>query len=164
MGRVKIPYYVVIKGCGYWRPHKRMRVFGFGIIRCGADGPDAWAIAAEWNARWQAVRTGAADPPADTSKLTRDHAEVVRRYPPGSVGAAFQAYIRTPEWSARAESARKKVWWPAWYRIRDMWGDVAPDTTTFDMMSRWRFALEAKHGRGVAHKTFRVWRALWTIM
>ena len=45
-----------------------------------------------------------------------------------------------------------------------MWGDVAPDTITFEMMSRWRSALERKHGRGVAHKTLRVWRTLWKIM
>ena len=57
-----------------------------------------------------------------------------------------------------------KVWWPAWFRIRDMWGDVAPDTITFEMMSRWRAALEKKHGRGVAHKTLRVWRTFWKIM
>jgi hypothetical protein len=43
-------------------------------------------------------------------------------------------------------------------------GDVAPDTITFDMMSQWRASLEKKHGRGVAHKTIRIWRALWTIM
>lgn len=45
-----------------------------------------------------------------------------------------------------------------------MWGDVAPDTITFEMMSRWRAALEKKHGRGVAHKTLRVWRTFWKIM
>jgi hypothetical protein len=45
-----------------------------------------------------------------------------------------------------------------------MWGDVAPDTITFEMMSRWRAGLEKKHGRGVAHKTLRVWRTFWKIM
>jgi hypothetical protein len=45
-----------------------------------------------------------------------------------------------------------------------MWGDVAPDTITFEMMSRWRAVLEKKHGRGVAHKTLRVWRTFWKIM
>jgi hypothetical protein len=100
----------------------------------------------------------------DLSKLSRDEAEAVRRYPSGSVGAAFQSYIRTPEWESHALSARNKVWWPAWFRIRDMWGDVAPDTVTFDMMSQWRASLEKKHDRGVAHKTIRIWRALWTIM
>jgi hypothetical protein len=164
VGKIKIPYYVVVKGRGYWRPHPRMRAVGFQLVRCGADGPDAWKIAEEWNQKWQAVRRGEAPALVDLSKLDRDHAEAARRYPPGSVGAAFQSYIRTPEWSARALSARIKVWWPAWYRIRDMWGDVNPNTITFDQMSRWRAALEKQHGRGVAHKTFRIWRALWTIM
>jgi hypothetical protein len=45
-----------------------------------------------------------------------------------------------------------------------MWGDVAPDTITFEMMSKWRAAQEKKHGRGVAHKTLRVWRTFWKIM
>ena len=164
MGRIKIPYYVVVKGRGYWRPHPRMRCYGFQIVRCGADGPEAWKIAEEWNQRWQAVRCGDAAPLLDVSKLTRDDAEVARRYPSGSIGAAFQAYIRTPEWTARAYSARIKVWWPAWYRIRAMWGDVNPNTITFDQISRWRAALEKQCGRGVAHKTFRVWRAFWKIM
>ena len=164
MGRIKIPYYVVDKGRGYWRPHPRMRALGFQIVRCGADGPEAWALAAEWNKRWQAVRKGEAPPLVNLDQLSRDQAEAARRYPPGSIGAAFQVYIRTPEWAARAYLTREKIWWPAWFRIRDMWGDVAPDTITFEMMSRWRAALEKKHGRGVAHKTLRVWRTFWKIM
>ena len=51
-------------------------------------------------------------------------------------GQRFNVSIRTPEWAARAYSRAPKVWWPAWFRIRDMWGDVAPDTITFEMMSR----------------------------
>jgi hypothetical protein len=162
--KIRIPYYVVVKGRGYWRPHPRMRRFGFCLVRCGRDGPDAWTTAEGWNQKWQAVRRGDAPPPVDASKLSRDDAEASRRYPPGSIGAAFQVYIRTPEWGARAASARIKVWWPAWFRIRDMWGDVAPDTITFEQMSKWRAALEKKHGRGVAHKTIRVWRTLWKIL
>jgi hypothetical protein len=162
--KIKIPYYVVAKGRGYWRPHPRMRRFGFSLIRCGKDGPDAWAIAEGWNQKWQAFRRGEAPAPVDASKLSRDEAEAARRYPPGSIGAAFQVYIRTEEWSARALSARIKVWWPAWHRIRVMWGDVAPDTITFEKMSKWRAMLERKHGRGVAHKTIRVWRSFWKIM
>jgi hypothetical protein len=164
MGRIKIPYYVVRKGRGYWRPHPRMRAFGFQIIRCGVDGPDAWAIADEWNKRWQAVRKGDAPPLINLDQLSRDQAEAARRYPPDSIGVAFQVYIKTPEWAARAQLTRDKIWWPAWFRIRDMWGDVAPDTITFQMMSRWREALEKRHGRSVAHKTLRVWRAFWKIM
>jgi hypothetical protein len=164
MGKVKIPYYTVVAGRGYWRPTRKMRAGGFQIVRCGPDGPEAWALATEWNKRWQAVRKGDAAPLLDLAAIPRDQAEAARRYPPGSVGAAFQVYIRTPEWAARACLSRDKIWWPAWFRIRDMWGDVAPDTITFEMMSKWRAALEKKHGRGVAHKTLRVWRTFWKIM
>jgi hypothetical protein len=141
-----------------------MRSLGFQIVRCGSDGPEAWALAAEWNKRWQAVRKGEVPPLVNLEQLPRDQAETARRYPPGSVGAAFQIYIRTDEWNARAQLSRDKIWWPAWFRIREMWGDIAPDTITFEMMSKWRAGLEKKHGRGVAHKTLRVWRAFWKIM
>jgi hypothetical protein len=165
MGKVRLAYYSVIKGRGYWRPTKRMRALGFTIVRCGPDGPEAWAIAVEWNRKWQAARKGEAPPPIlDVEHLSPEQAEAARRYPAGSVGAAWQKYIRTTEWMARALSARQKIWWPAWFRIRDMWGDVAPDTMSFEMMSAWRAAIENKHGRGVAHKTLKVWRAFWTVM
>jgi hypothetical protein len=165
LGRIKIPYYFVKpSGRAYWRPTKSMRLRGFYLIPLGQDGPTAWSVAEEWNRKWQAVRRGEAPPLTDLSKLSADEAEAARQYPPGSIGAAFQRYIRTAEWSARALSARNKIWWPAWFRIRDMWGDVEPDTITFEMISRWRAALEKKHGRGVAHKTIRVWRAFWKIM
>jgi hypothetical protein len=164
MGKIKIPYYTAIAGRGYWRPTPKMRRLGFQIVRCGPDGSEAWALAAEWNKRWQAVRKGDAPSLINLDQLSRDQTEAARRYPSGSIGAAFQVYIRTPEWSARAYLSREKIWWPAWFRIRDMWGDVAPDTITFEMMSKWRAALEKKHGRGVAHKTLRVWRTFWKIM
>src|SRR5262249_48548952 len=86
MGKVRIPYYVVVKGRGYWRPHPRMKVLGFQIVRCGPDGPDAWAIAQSWSEKWQAVRRGDAPPPVDLSKLSRDQAEAahaIRRDPWG---------------------------------------------------------------------------------
>jgi hypothetical protein len=152
VGKVKIPYYVIVKGRGYWRTTPIMRAAGFSTVRCGKDGPAAWAIAAQWNERWQAVRRGDAPPLFAFNGPSRDVAEVARFYPVGSVGAAFQVYIKTAEWTARAESARNKVWWPAWYRIRDMWGDVDPNTIEFASMSQWRAVLERQHGRNVAHK------------
>lgn len=164
MAKIKIPYYVVIKGRGYWRPHKRMRIHGFSIVRCGPDGPEAWVKAAEANARWQAVRKGTAQSPIDVSKLTREHAEAVRRYPAGSIGSAFQIYIRTPEWGKKALGTRNKVWWPCWHRIRTMWGDVAPDTVKFQQISEWRDELVRIHGADAAHKTIKVWRAFWNVM
>lgn len=142
-------------------PHASVRLSECSLWRRRSRG---WAIADEWNNRWQAVRKGEAAPPVKLDELSRDEAEVARRYPSGSIGGAFQVYIRTPEWTSRAYLTREKIWWPAWFRIRDMWGDVAPDTIKFEMMSRWRAALEKKHGRGVAHKTLRVWRTFWKIM
>ena len=165
LGRIKIPYYFVKpSGRAYWRPTRGMRARGFRLVPLGLDRPEAWAIAEEWNRKWQAVRSGEAPPPICLSQLSSVEAEAARLYPPASVGAAFQRYIMTAEWSGRALSARNKVWWPAWIRIREMWGDVAPDTVTFEMISQWRAKLEKKHGRGVAHKTIRVWRTFWRVM
>lgn len=164
LGRIKIPYYVIAKGRGYWRPSASMKRVGFDDIRCGVDGPQAWAIAESWNQRWQLVRTGRALPPNEATEVTREEAEAARKYPARSVGAAFQIYIRTDEWKNKAHSTRTKVWWPAWYRIRDMWGDVDPNSITLEMMSTWRSDLERDHGRSVSHKAIKIWRAMWRVM
>ncbi|MDR3495347.1 MAG: hypothetical protein P4L82_12170 [Ancalomicrobiaceae bacterium] len=170
MGSIKIRYYRVVKGQGYWTPSSKMRTLGFSEIRCGRDGPDAWRTAKRWADRWASVKEGKEPAPAsiDLSKLSREQAEAARVYPRGSVGEAWGRYIRTEEWKRRPQSTRTKEWWPAWFRIRDMWGDVDPATITFEMMSAWRndpvHGLEAKHGCGVAHKTFKVWRAFWNLM
>ena len=55
VGKVKIPYYIVMKGRGYWNPTPKMKALGFSIVRCGPDGAEAWKVAAEWNERWQKV-------------------------------------------------------------------------------------------------------------
>jgi hypothetical protein len=77
--KIRIPYYVIAKGRGYWRPHPRMRRFGFSLVRCGKDGPEAWAIAESWNQKWQAFRKGQIPAPIEVSKLSRDDAEAARR-------------------------------------------------------------------------------------
>jgi hypothetical protein len=51
-----------------------------------------------------------------------------------SVGATFQAYIKTTEWDAGTLSARNKVWWPA-----AIFGATSTRTPIeFSAMSRWR--------------------------
>jgi Meiotically up-regulated gene 113 len=59
--RGKIPYYVVRerngRALGYWQPTKAMRDEGFVLVPCGPDGPEAHAIAAKWNSRWQHFRS-----------------------------------------------------------------------------------------------------------
>ena len=50
----KVRYYTVRKGRGYWQPTARMRAAGFFSVRCGEDGPEAWAKAEKWTAKWLA--------------------------------------------------------------------------------------------------------------
>jgi hypothetical protein len=107
VGKIKIPYYRVIHGRGFWRPSKKLQRLGFQDIRCGEDGPTAWGIAYSWNKRVAATLRGDEPPPnADGVKRTRELAEAVRKYPPRSVGAGFQAFIATDEWKNLALSNR----------------------------------------------------------
>ena len=164
MADVSIQYYVVVKGRGYWRPSKKLRALGFQDITCGPDGPAAWEIAISWNRRVNAALNGQQSSPDCDVAQTREQAEAARFYPVGSVGNAFQRFILTEEWRVKADSTRNKIWWPAWYRIRAMWGDVAPDSITFEQISAWRAELKKKKGLDIAHKTIKIWRALWKIM
>lgn len=164
LGKIDIAYYVVIAGRGYWRPNARMKTLGFSDVRCGVDGPPAWKIADTWAERWERVRTGQDEPPNVPGKKSRKEIEAYKKYPPGSVGAAFQAFIRTDEWKKKPLSTRSKVWWPAWFHIAAMWGECDPNTITFEQMSEWRGDLERAHGLYVAHKTLKIWRAIWRIM
>jgi hypothetical protein len=53
-------YYVVKRGRGYWQPTAPMRARGCPSVACGVDGPEARAVAEEWNATWDILRRGAA--------------------------------------------------------------------------------------------------------
>ena len=75
VGNVKIRHYVRKKsGFCYWQPTRRMRDLGFRLVPLGKDGHSAWALAEEWNKKWDAVRRGEAPPLLDLSKLSRDQA------------------------------------------------------------------------------------------
>lgn len=164
VGNIKIDYYVVIAGRGYWRPSKKLRKLGFQDDPCGVDGPAAWATAYKWNRKVEEALLSQTTAPTSVIPVSPDQAEAARRYPPGSVGSGFQRYIVTEEWKKKGVGTRNKIWWPAWRRIRDMWGDVSPDSITFEQISEWRVALEKNHGLDVAHKTIKIWRALWNVL
>ncbi len=103
MGKVKIPYYIVKAGRGYWNPNKpEMRAAGFRSVPCGPDGPEAWRIASEWAARWRAHRTGAAVPNA-------------RVWPRGSFGEAFDRFRATETWQGKATKTREE--WERMWRV-----------------------------------------------
>jgi hypothetical protein len=45
MGQVRIPYYIIKSGRGFWNPTAAMKRLGFASVPCGQDGPDACRIA-----------------------------------------------------------------------------------------------------------------------
>ncbi|HEV2605012.1 MAG TPA: hypothetical protein VGU24_15250 [Microvirga sp.] len=153
MGTVKIPYYVVRerhgKRLGYWQPNARMRKDGFQLIVCGPDGPDAWRIANEWNAKWQAYRKGADRPEAP-------------RWPRGSLGDAYERYRKTEAWARKALRTRED-WARGWRYIAPDLGDVAPATVTLDVIDEWYADVLDRAGVREAHRAMKIWRALWQV-
>ncbi|MFC3693369.1 hypothetical protein [Chenggangzhangella methanolivorans] len=166
MGNVKIPYYAVIKGRGYWQPTAKMRALGFKLVSCGKDGPDAWTVAKLWASKWEAVRTGREQPPTAhlDARVTRDQAESAIVWPPNTVGWAFTRYRKTSQWSAVKKPATRDDWWRGWMRIKPFFGDVRPSSIRFEQMDAWRVFVEEKHGLREAHRAMKIWRALWKVM
>ncbi|MGH6836327.1 MAG: hypothetical protein ACREC9_12445 [Methylocella sp.] len=156
MGSVKIPYYVVVKGRGYWRPKQAMRDLGFRRVNCGPDGPAAWTIAAAWALRWAQAKRGEYRPHAPPTAQSR------KIYPPSSVGEAFQRYRRTEEWARKAPRTREE-WERVWARIDPLLGDVAPGTIRMEDMSAIRANVQAKVSLREAHRVVKIWRALWKV-
>ena len=163
MGNVKIRYYSVIKGRGYWRPTRKMRRVGFEIVRCGPDGPEAWAMAERWNARWDKVRTGTEPSPSDVTTLSPKDAEALVVYPPGSIGDAFKRYRGTDAWKGKAQSTRDD-WFAGWFHIRSLFGDADPNTIDFEMIDKWYSDLRRDQGHHTAWRAMKYWRALWQVM
>lgn len=152
MGKVEIPYYVVKKGkYGYWQPTKPMRAAGFAAVRCGIDGPQAWAVAADWNERWQRHRSGKAQ-------------DAAPEFPAGSLGEAFNRYRATEEWTVKKPRTREE-WERAWARIKPIFGDLAPTDpeVSLESLSRFRQWVANTVSLREAHRVIKIWRALWNV-
>jgi hypothetical protein len=141
-----------------------MRALGFSSVPCGADGPDAWAIAEEWNRRWLAVHRGEAPSPAMVAadNLSPEKSEELTVYPPRSLGDAFRRYRRTEEWRRKAPRTRED-WWRAWRRIKPVFGDCDPRTVTLEDISSWRKVIEDTVSLREAHRCVKIWRAMWKV-
>lgn len=150
MGRVKIPYYVVKKGRGYWQPTRSMRLQGFESIRCGPDGPAAWAKAEQINRQWQLHRRGL-------------NASGAKLWPVGSVGEAFSRFKNSSEWS-RMKPRTREDWERGQRLIEDVFGDVRPGGVTFEQLDEFYAALLRAKGVGEAYRAIKHWRRLWTKM
>ena len=164
MTKVDVRYYTVKRGRGFWQPNKKMKVLGFGQVPCGPDGPGAWAIAEEWNRRWDQTRNGEVPSPAMASaqNLSFESSEELTVYPPRSLGDAFRRYRRTEEWKRKAPRTRED-WWRGWKRIKLVFGDCDPRTVRLDDVSAWRKYIEDKVSLREAHRALKIWRALWKV-
>lgn len=141
-----------------------MRELGFAIVRCGPDGPSAWAIAQDWNERWQRVRRGETPGPAfvPSKKQSLEAIESAIVYPKGSLGEAFKRYRSTDEWREKKPRTRED-WWRGWKRIKPYFADQRPTDVTLEFISSWRSGIEKTAGLREAHRAMKIWRALWKV-
>jgi hypothetical protein len=165
VAKVDIPYYVVVKGRGYWRPKANMAALGFQRVSCGPDGPIAWATAADWNARWQRVRQGVEQPPLAVAgqKLDPEAMESALIYPQGSIGAGFREYRQTHEWRKKKPRTRED-WWRAWKQIKPVFGTARPAAIDMGLMSEFRRNIERGISLREAHRVIKIWRAMWKVL
>jgi hypothetical protein len=160
---IKIQNYQVRRnGRGFWEPTPRMRELGFRSIACGPDGPDAWAIARQWQARWEAARKGRTPCPAMLSaeNLSPDQAEELTIYPRGSVGEGFRRFRKTEEWKNKKLRTRED-WWRVYRQIKPVFGDCDPKTVTLENLDAWRAMIEQTVSLREAHRCIKIWRAMW---
>lgn len=151
MGNVKIRYYSVKHGRGYWQSTKVMQTAGFpASISCGKDGPAAWNTANLWNEKWDrhrfGIETGPVEPPS----------------PPGSLSDAFQRFRRLDAWNGKAAKT-KAEWERAWLDIQPIFGDVNPNTVTIEHIDQWYSALLKTTTLDRAWRAMKIWRALWNV-
>src|SRR6185312_6292109 len=148
MGKVRIPYYVVRGGRGFWQPNGRMRADGARCVPCGLDGPAAWMRAREAHEAWQA-RIAVPEPPQP-------------RLMPGTLPAAFAEYRQIEEWKLK-KARTKEEWERCWRNIKPAFGDENPSAVTLADISRFRLEIERQVSLREAHRCIKIWRALWQV-
>jgi len=149
MGKIKIPYYVVRNGRGYWQPKSEMKRLGFVNVACGNDGPDAWRVAEKLNLKWLEFK-------AEDEKFVSISPKR------GSLHESFKRYQATNEWRKKAPRTREE-WERAWSRIEPIFGDAAPKTITLEHISLFRENIALDVSEREAHRCVKIWRALWKV-
>jgi hypothetical protein len=142
-----------------------MRTLGFRSVPCGPDGPDAWAIAQQWQDRWAAARKGEAPSPAivTAENLSPEQTEALTIYPPRSIGEGFRRFRTTGEWRNK-EPRTREDWWRVWRHIKPVFGDCDPRTVTLEDIDAWRGMIEQTVSLREAHRGIKIWRALWKVL
>lgn len=176
---MKIRYYVTKKfrdqpKRGYWapclaRPDKvtgefkptLMAELGFRYVDCGVDGPLAWAVAEQWNRKWDEARKAyrAGIKPETTDRL----------FPPNSLGEGFAKFRSTGEWQ-QTKPRTKEGWLRGWKYIEPTFGDVDPRSIALEHIDLWYHGdprdenvqgILQRHGVGEAYIAIKYWRAIW---
>ena len=161
---VRIPYTRVVRGNRFFEPNAAMRAAGFRPMPLGPDNEAARRRGLLLYEKWTAARIQPKQS-EDGRKRSKDEVSAAKEYPRGSIGEAWQKWIRSDEWSKMALSTRTKIWWEAWNkRIEPFFADELPDSVTMGDISLWRAGVETKSGPDAAHKALKVWRAFWRIM
>ena len=150
MGKVKIPYYVVKGGKGYWQPTAAMRATGARPTPCGSDGPSAWALARAAYDDWIEKRREDEMRPSRVAHL-------------GTLAAAFAEYRATNEWGNKSVRTREE-WERCWRLIGPAFGPCRPSAITLAQVSRFRQLVEANVSLREAHRCIKIWRALWRVV
>jgi hypothetical protein len=93
------------------------------------------------------------------------------RYPAGSVGEGFERAMRLRETERRekginwtAEQSSRDDWPRAWKHLEPLFGDCDPNTVTPEIMLEVRADIARQVSDSEAHRTIKVWRALWKKM
>lgn len=149
MARVRIPFYRVKNGNGFWEPKAYMREAGMVAVACGPDGPEAWAKALALTADWE--KSKSAPKPAPFPKVRK-----------GSLEEAFLRYRATGEWDKKAPRTQEE-WERCWKRIGPIFGDVDPKAVTLEHISLFRARVERDVSQREAHRCIKIWRALWQV-
>ncbi len=152
MNKIRIPYYVVRNGRGYFQAKPAMKAIGIASRCLGPDGPAAWAEAHRLVEDW---KRGAAGLPAVAER---------KSWPIGSIGYAWDRYRRTEAWKAKAEATRRKDWEWSWQFIAPIFGDVAPSTVQIEDIEALRGHILVSRGLHTANRLIKTWRALWNVM
>jgi hypothetical protein len=149
MAMIKIPFYRVKNGNGFWEPKPYMRAAGMVSAPCGPDGPVAWAKAMALTREWETHKR-TAQPPSGRAPAR------------GSLEEAFQRYRVTEEWDKKAPRTREE-WERAWSRIGPIFGTENPQFITLDSISGFRAKIERNVSVREAHRCIKIWRALWRV-
>jgi len=148
MGSVKLPYYVVKKGFGYFQPSKAMRAEGAKSIPCGKDGPASWKRAEEAFRAWR-------------TKTPEETLRAPAR--PGTLRYVFERYRSTEEWTKVKSPRTREEWERCWRFIGPAFGDCPLKNVTLEEISEFRAEIERRKSLREAHRTIKIWRALWKV-